>query len=85
MKPLVPFAIALCLFASLAFSAKDATAAPDSQQLAQCQRACVGGKTAIENFCRSLPPDPKLKTACFALTFASLVFCTNWCYAQWGI
>jgi hypothetical protein len=49
--------------------------------LAACLNACDGGTKAIENFCRSLPPDPEMRGACWAVTLGSVPLCKGFCYA----
>jgi len=49
--------------------------------LAACLQACEAGTKAIENFCRSLPPDPEMRAACWAVTLGSVPACKGFCYA----
>ena len=54
--------------------------APNPQQLQACLNSCKQGITAIENFCRSLPPyPPALRAACWAARW-SVTACEGFCY-----
>jgi hypothetical protein len=62
-------------------------AASDPGTLQQCLQACSQGITAIENFCRSLPPFPPYMRAIKALCWGSrwsLPLCEGFCYSFWG-
>jgi hypothetical protein len=52
-----------------------------SVDLPSCRHACASGTSAIENFCRSLPPDPKMRAACWAVTLGGVSLCNSFCYA----
>jgi hypothetical protein len=49
--------------------------------LNSCLKACDAGTNAIENFCRSLPPIPEMREACWSITLASIPMCKGFCYA----
>jgi hypothetical protein len=46
-----------------------------------CLIACEAGTKAIENFCRSLPPDPEMRMACWSITLLSVPACKGFCYS----
>jgi hypothetical protein len=56
--------------------------APDPTKLQQCLNVCNQGRTAIENFCRSLP-DPRIRALCWAARW-TVPACTGFCYYVWG-
>ena len=56
-------------------------AAASGVNLSSCLHACDSGTAAIQNYCRSLPPDPELRTACWAVTLGSVPLCKGFCYA----
>jgi hypothetical protein len=49
-------------------------------QRQQCIDACKGGATSMEAFCRSLPPDPRLRAGCWGVVYAGEAACIGWCY-----
>lgn len=54
-----------------------------SDMLARCLTACDQGIAAIEQFCRSLPPDPRIRALCWAARWSKPA-CRGFCYAIWG-
>jgi hypothetical protein len=55
--------------------------APNPGGLAACLNSCAQGTSAIQNFCRSLPPyPPGLRAACWAVQFAGPAACDGFCY-----
>lgn len=46
---------------------------------ASCVASCNQGRTAMEQFCRSIP-DPRIRPACWIAAMGSTVVCINFCH-----
>jgi hypothetical protein len=53
--------------------------AADAASKEECVAACQGGAGSMEAFCRSLPPDPRLRAGCWGVVFAGEAVCIGWC------
>lgn len=69
---------------ALAASERVSPGADSSQPMpmstkASCIASCNQGRTAMEQFCRSIP-DPRIRPACWIAAMGSTVVCINFCH-----